>query len=130
MPSSKAKSAARRPKTAAKAAIKPRKGESANPAPGKHDDAIASEAKKLASTIQNALSKGELDVLSPETLQDLMAALCRTYSAQVEAGREFLPLRGRTSVSSTDIMTTASGLLKSANLAVFELGMWQSWTGR
>jgi hypothetical protein len=25
---------------------------------------------------------------------------------------------------------TASGLLKSANLAVFELGMWQSWTGR
>ena len=59
-----------------------------------------------------------------------MAALCKTYSAQVEAGRELLPLRGRTSVSSTDIMTTASGLLKAANLAVFELGMWQSWTGR
>jgi hypothetical protein len=27
-------------------------------------------------------------------------------------------------------MITASGLLKAANLAVFELGMWQSWTGR
>jgi hypothetical protein len=27
-------------------------------------------------------------------------------------------------------MVTASGLLKAANLAVFELGMWQSWTGR
>jgi hypothetical protein len=25
---------------------------------------------------------------------------------------------------------TASGLLRAANLAVFELGMWQSWTGR
>ena len=24
----------------------------------------------------------------------------------------------------------ASGRLKAANLAVFELGMWQSWTGR
>jgi hypothetical protein len=28
------------------------------------------------------------------------------------------------------VMVTASGLLKAANLAVFELGMWQSWTGR
>jgi hypothetical protein len=27
-------------------------------------------------------------------------------------------------------MVTASGLLKAADLAVFELGMWQSWTGR
>jgi hypothetical protein len=59
-----------------------------------------------------------------------MAALCKTYSAQIEAGHNVLPLRGRTSVSSTDIMTTASGLLKASNLAVFELGMWQSWTGR
>jgi len=33
-------------------------------------------------------------------------------------------------VTSTDIMITASGLLKSQSLAVFELGMWQSWTGR
>ena len=63
-------------------------------------------------------------------LQALMAALCKTYSAQIEAGHAQLPLRGRTSVSSTDIMTTASGLLKASNLAVFELGMWQSWTGR
>ena len=62
--------------------------------------------------------------------QELMAALCKTYSAQIEAGHDVLPLRGRTSVSSTDIMTTASGLLKASNLAVFELGMWQSWTGR
>jgi hypothetical protein len=27
-------------------------------------------------------------------------------------------------------MVTASGLLRAADLAVFELGMWQSWTGR
>jgi len=27
-------------------------------------------------------------------------------------------------------MIAASGLLKAANLAVFELGIWQSWTGR
>jgi hypothetical protein len=90
----------------------------------------AAEARALASALERALVSGDLDTLPPETLQELMAALCKTYSAQIEAGRDVLPLRGRTSVSSTDIMTTASGLLKAANLAVFELGMWQSWTGR
>jgi hypothetical protein len=90
----------------------------------------AAEARALASTLERALLNGDLDTLPPEALQELMAALCKTYSAQIEAGRDVLPLRGRTSVSSTDIMTTASGLLKAANLAVFELGMWQSWTGR
>jgi hypothetical protein len=25
---------------------------------------------------------------------------------------------------------TASGLLRAADLAAFELGMWQGWTGR
>ena len=36
----------------------------------------------------------------------------------------------RASVTPTEVMTTASGLLRAVNLAVFELGMWQSWTGR
>jgi hypothetical protein len=87
-------------------------------------------ARALAKEIERSLADGRTDIIAPEALQDLMAALCKCYSAQREAGGEFLPLRGRTSVTSTDIMTTASGLLKAANLAVFELGMWQSWTGR
>ena len=39
-------------------------------------------------------------------------------------------LSQRTTVTPTEVMITASGLLRAANLAVFELGMWQSWTGR
>ena len=88
------------------------------------------QARSSPHDIERGLADGRIDALAPEALQDLMAALCKTYSAQIEAGSEILPLRGRTSVTSTDIMTTASGLLKAANLAVFELGMWQSWTGR
>jgi hypothetical protein len=57
-----------------------------------------------------------------------MTAACRLYSAQVEAGSQLPPVTAN--VTSTDIMVTASGLLKAGNLAVFELGMWQSWTGR
>ena len=85
-------------------------------------------AEQLANDIQRALQAGNLDVLTPEALQKLMTAACRLYSAQVDAGATHLPITAN--VSSTEIMATASGLLKAGNLAVFELGMWQSWTGR
>jgi hypothetical protein len=88
------------------------------------------QAKRLAADIEHALASGRRDVLSAEALQALMAAVCKTYAAQVEAGEQLLPLPARGGASATDVMITASGLLKAANLAVFELGMWQSWTGR
>jgi len=101
----------------------------AKPAAGAADDASLA-AKKLAADIDRALAQGQTDLLTAEAIQALMAAACRSYSAQVEAGGNFPPLAERSRVTSTDVMVTASGLLKSANLAVFELGMWQSWTGR
>jgi hypothetical protein len=84
-------------------------------------------AEQLAADIQRALKAGDLDVLTPEALQTLMTAACRLYSAQAEAGSQMLPVG---EVTPTDIMVTASGLMRAGNLAVFELGMWQSWTGR
>jgi hypothetical protein len=68
-------------------------------------------------------------MVSAEALQKLIAAACRVYAARVEAGEPITPVP-RNSISATDVMVTASGLLKAADLAVFELGMWQSWTGR
>jgi hypothetical protein len=91
---------------------------------------LSAEAERLAAAIERGLAEGRCDMLSPHALQALTAALCRTYGLQVERGDDVLPLAQRGPVSSTDIMVMASGLLRSANLAVFELGMWQSWTGR
>jgi hypothetical protein len=82
-------------------------------------------------TLTGAISADQLDQLSPDLVQRLMAATIRAYSAKVQAGEQFLPFHptsGR--VSPTDVMITASSLLKAADLQVFELGMWQSYTGR
>jgi hypothetical protein len=88
------------------------------------------EATQLAARIERDLRDGKLDTLSPQAFQALMAALCKSYGTQLEAGANFLPVADRSAVTPTEIMTTTSALLKAANLAVFELGMWQSWTGR
>src|SRR5262245_62110468 len=106
------------------------------PAPAKpaqpvaHDQPLSADAKRVAAEIERALAKGDKDAVSRDAIQALMAAACKHYSAQIEAGEEVLPLRARSTVTPTEVMTTASGLLRAVNLAVFELGMWQSWTGR
>ena len=92
--------------------------------------AASGDATRLAAEIERALAGGQLDTLTPQALQALMSACCKTYATRIEAGEDLLPLSQRTTVSPTEVMVTASGLLRAANLAVFELGMWQSWTGR
>ena len=92
-------------------------------------DGASAEAKRLAAALERAIVDDKLDVVSAEALQKLIAAACRLYTARAQAGEQFTPVP-RHSISATDVMVTASGLLRSADLAAFELGMWQNWTGR
>ena len=121
LPKVAAAKAAQRSRAPARTAAKP---------PAKTANGGSAEAKRFAAEIEAALANGQRDALSAEALQALMAAVCKTYAARVEAGEELLPLPRRGGATATEVMITASGLLKAANLAVFELGMWQSWTGR
>jgi hypothetical protein len=92
-------------------------------------DGASAEAKRLAAVLERGIVDGKLDMVTTDALQALIAAACRVYTARTEAGEKFTPVT-RNSISATDVMVTASGLLKAVDLAVFELGMWQSWTGR
>jgi hypothetical protein len=92
-------------------------------------DGASAEAKRLAAVLERSIVDDKLDMVSVEALQKLIAAAARVYTARREAGEEFMPIP-KNSISATDVMVTASGLLKAVDLAVFELGMWQSWTGR
>ena len=41
-----------------------------------------------------------------------------------------LPAFPADAVTATDVMITATAMLKAVNLQLFELGMWQAWSGR
>jgi hypothetical protein len=115
--------AARRPSVSAKPKVVAAKPKAAA------NGGLSAEAIRLAEEIERAFAKSD-DVLSEDAMQTLMGALCRIYAAQVEAGAKYTPIAEGQAVNPTGVMVTASGLLRAANLAVFELGMWQSWTGR
>ena len=99
------------------------------PAVPSPDTSLSDNTMRLAAAIEAALADGRADALSQEALQKLVLAACNAYAAKVESGADYFPLEGR-AVNSTAIMLMASGLLRSQSLAVFELGMWQSWSGR
>jgi hypothetical protein len=89
----------------------------------------SAQALQLAAEMERGMEAGR-PIVSEEARAKLMAVLCKIYSQQVQAGVPEPAIDTRSGVSPTDVMITASGLLKAADLQVFELGMWQSWTGR
>jgi hypothetical protein len=113
------------PKGAAPTARRPRPVEP----PKQSSKRASAEAEQVAATIARGIADGQLDVLSADALQSLIAASCRLYAARREAGEQIAPVP-KNAVSATDVMVTASALLRAADLAAFELGMWQGWTGR
>ena len=83
----------------------------------------------LARDIDLATLNGTIDAISPQAMHALLAALLKAYGVNVEAGDAYPVLAGPASVSGTDVLTMCGALLKAADLQVFELGMWQSWSG-
>jgi hypothetical protein len=117
------------PRTATKAVRKPVKSVPAAQKPKAEAGDASSQALQLAAEIEQSILSGK-PAMSKEAQQKLLAALCKSYSQQVQAGEQSPAVTASSGVSATDVMITASGLLKAADLQVFELGMWQSWTGR
>ena len=69
--------------------------------------------------------------LRDEQLQSLLAAAIRDYAARSETRDEPPPaLAPDSGVTATEAMLAVSAILKAVNIQVFELGMWQSWSGR
>ena len=125
-PKRAAKDALRRAATSARqsrAAAPPVKPRANDP------NGVSADAKRVAAAMERSIAGGRLDLLSADALQALMAAACRVYTARRQAGEPLTPV-ARDSVSATDVMVTASGLLQAADLAAFDLGLWQNWTGR
>lgn len=81
----------------------------------------------LRAGIEELLVSGETESIDPVAIQDLLSSAVRLYSARCEQSGLF-PAVGRDSITATDAMTACSGLLRSVNIAPFELGLWQAWS--
>lgn len=114
--------------------------ETASPFHGKATERIAQEiGDPLANTSDEtdklkALARQILDLPdgeqpSPEMIREGLTAMTKLYTVRFQEGERWDPFtHGRTMpVTSVMIMTTA--MLQAVNIELFELGMWQAWSG-
>jgi hypothetical protein len=74
---------------------------------------------------------GDGGALSDTDVQALFAAAVRIYAERAEARDE--PLAAFPSdagITATQAMVAITAMLKAVNVQLFELGMWQTWSGR
>ncbi len=68
---------------------------------------------------------------SDAEIQNMLAQAVRLYAeraAEREGGLSAFPPQAP--MTATEVMITTTAMLKAVNLHVFELGMWQTWSGR
>ncbi|MGB8578048.1 MAG: hypothetical protein WCD56_15980 [Pseudolabrys sp.] len=67
---------------------------------------------------------------SDAEIQDVLAKAVRLYAERAAERDGALPAFPADAATATEVMVTVTAMLKAVNLQVFELGMWQAWSGR
>jgi hypothetical protein len=71
-----------------------------------------------------------LEGLSDAEIQDTLAKAVRLYAQRAAERDGALPAFASDAATATEVMVTVTAMLKAVNLQVFELGMWQAWSGK
>ncbi len=103
---------------AAKRAAKLSRKPSRKPAPRR--GAVAD----FCTVARGALERGEPDAISDTTLQQVLTAAVKVYAAKVERrGHDVAPFAPGT-VTATETVVTACGLIRAADLNMFDVAIW------
>jgi len=69
--------------------------------------------------------------LSDAEIQALLARAVKLYADRIAARDEPLAAFPQgAQITATDAVVTTTAILKAVNVQLFELGMWQAWSGR
>jgi hypothetical protein len=90
---------------------------------------VPGAAEELAASLQDLVSAGRAGAFPDGTMRLLMTALVKIYAAKFDEGQRPALLAADGDVSATAVLVTTSALMKASHLEIFELGMWQSWSG-
>jgi hypothetical protein len=73
---------------------------------------------------RDALKRGDPDAISDKSLQQVLTAAVKVYAAKVEKrGHDVVPYE-RGSVTATETVVTACGMIRAADLNMFDVAIW------
>jgi hypothetical protein len=81
-------------------------------------------AQEFCAAARAALKRGEPDAISDKLLQQYLTAAVKVYAAKVERrGHDVAPFAPNT-VTATETVVTACGLIRAADLNMFDVAIW------
>lgn len=90
----------------------------------KRKHAVPTESQEFCAAARLALKRSEPDSISDRTLQRILTAAVKLYAAKVEKrGHDVAPFAPGT-VTATETVVTACGLIRAADLNMFDVAIW------
>jgi hypothetical protein len=90
---------------------------------------IGEETVKLRDIAARVVALDENSELSDEMIQEAMTALTRLYTVKFQLGERWSPFSDSQVVPATSVMIMTTAMCRAVNVELFEVGMWQSWSG-
>ena len=91
--------------------------------------AIDEKVREVAGTIAEMIDENRLADIPDEALGQLFASVITLYGAKVQSGNTPPAFAGNIGVTDVDVKISALAIIEAVGLNVFELGLWQAWSG-
>ncbi len=90
---------------------------------------VGEETREIRAFAEKILGLKDGEEISDEMVQQAMTALVRLYTVKFQLGERWPPFETGKPMPATAVMIMSSAMLRAVNVEVFELGLWQSWSG-
>lgn len=90
---------------------------------------VSEETAILRQLAKSILEQPEGEELPDELVQQALTAMTRLYTVKFQLGERQPPFVNDREMPATAVMIMSTAMLRAVNLELFELGMWQAWSG-
>lgn len=90
---------------------------------------VSEETAALKAFAEKMLALKDGEEMPKELVQEAMTALTRLYTVRFQVGERWSPFEGHRQMPATSVMIMSTAMLKAVNVELFELGMWQAFSG-
>jgi hypothetical protein len=90
----------------------------------RHKPSRSAMTAEFCAEVRTALKRGTPDAISDRALQQVLTAAVKIYAAKVERrGHDVAPFAPG-SVTATETVVTACGMIRAADLNMFDVAIW------
>jgi hypothetical protein len=90
---------------------------------------VAEETAALRAFAEQILALKPGEEIPKPLMQQGITAMTRLYTVRFQVGERWPPFTSGRAMPPTAVMIMSTAMLRAVNVELFELGMWQAWSG-